>query len=53
MCKVQVSLHEPIIHAASFDAWRYFRKYGKQQTLLERIQEMQAEAKSDSGWAAG
>jgi hypothetical protein len=30
--------------AASFDAWRYFRKYGKQQTLLERIQEMQAEA---------
>lgn len=29
---------------ASFDSWRYFRKYGKQQTLLERIQEMQAEA---------
>ena len=37
---------EPIIYAAaaSFDAWRYFRKYGKEQTLLERIQEMQAEA---------
>jgi len=30
----------------SFDSWRYFRKYGKQQTLLERIQEMQAEIDS-------
>jgi len=41
-----VQINVKFLSNPSFDAWRYFRKYGKQQTLLERIQEMQAEIDS-------
>eukprot|EP00913_Durusdinium_trenchii_P018947 g17805.t1 len=41
-----VQLNVKFLLNPSFDAFRHFRKYGKQQTLLQRLQEMQAEIDS-------